>query len=152
VTDRSNRPELGGRIRRCAPTLVLDDGRLLGESNAILWYFAKAPRTSRRIATIGPRSSCGVLRAVRPRAAHAVARYWLRWGTPSTLSRSQRSTRGYWPSTRWSAGSTDHSFFVGDAHPGRHPLYAHARPKRGTRPERLPAIVRMAARPRSPVT
>jgi len=41
VTDRSNRPgELGGlnpALR--VPTIVLDDGRPLGESNAILWYF-----------------------------------------------------------------------------------------------------------------
>jgi glutathione S-transferase len=42
VIDRSNRPEvLGGRNPALrVPTLVLDDGRTLGESNAITFYFA----------------------------------------------------------------------------------------------------------------
>jgi glutathione S-transferase len=39
--DRSNRRELLGELNPGlrVPTLVLDDGRPLGESNAILWYF-----------------------------------------------------------------------------------------------------------------
>ena len=42
VVDRSNRGELLGDLNPTlrVPTLVLDDGRPLGESNAILWYFA----------------------------------------------------------------------------------------------------------------
>ena len=42
VFDRSDRPNvLGGRNPALrVPTLELDDGRTLGESNAILWYFA----------------------------------------------------------------------------------------------------------------
>ena len=41
VTDRSNRPELLGSLNPAlrVPTIVLDDGRALAESNAILWYF-----------------------------------------------------------------------------------------------------------------
>ncbi len=41
VVDRSNRPELLGELNPAlrVPTVVLDDGRPLGESNAILWYF-----------------------------------------------------------------------------------------------------------------
>jgi len=41
VHDRSNRPQiLGGKNPSLrVPTIVLDDGRPLGESNAILWYF-----------------------------------------------------------------------------------------------------------------
>jgi len=41
VFDRSNRPELlGGKNPALrVPTLELDDGRFLAESNAILWYF-----------------------------------------------------------------------------------------------------------------
>jgi glutathione S-transferase len=41
VVDRSNRPELLGDLNPAlrVPTLVLDDGRPLTESNAILWYF-----------------------------------------------------------------------------------------------------------------
>jgi len=41
VVDRSNRKELLGELNPGlrVPTLVLDDGRPLAESNAILWYF-----------------------------------------------------------------------------------------------------------------
>jgi len=40
VVDRSNRKEVLGELNPGlrVPTLVLDDGRPLGESNAILWY------------------------------------------------------------------------------------------------------------------
>jgi glutathione S-transferase len=40
VVDRSNRAEVLGALNPGlrVPTLVLDDGRPLGESNAILWY------------------------------------------------------------------------------------------------------------------
>jgi glutathione S-transferase len=46
VVDRSNRPELLGGLNPAlrAPTLVLDDGRALGESGAILWYFGEGTR------------------------------------------------------------------------------------------------------------
>jgi glutathione S-transferase len=42
VTDRSNRREVIGEANPSlrVPTLLLDDGRPLAESNAILWYFA----------------------------------------------------------------------------------------------------------------
>jgi len=43
VHDRSNRPAILGGLNPSlrVPTLVLDDGRPLGESNAILWYLAE---------------------------------------------------------------------------------------------------------------
>ena len=43
VIDRSNRPEVLGSLNPAlrVPTLVLDDGRPLAESNAILCYFAE---------------------------------------------------------------------------------------------------------------
>ena len=43
MVDRSNRAELIGDLNpaRRVPTLVLDDGRALGESNAIICYFAE---------------------------------------------------------------------------------------------------------------
>src|SRR5262249_59887319 len=46
VRDRSNRPELLGELNPSlrVPTLVLDDGRPLGESNAILSYFGEGTR------------------------------------------------------------------------------------------------------------
>jgi glutathione S-transferase len=46
VIDRSNRPQLLGDKNPAlrVPTLVLDDGRALGESGAILWYFGEGTR------------------------------------------------------------------------------------------------------------
>ena len=46
VIDRSNRAELLGDLNLGlrVPTLVLDDGRPLAESNAILWYFGTEPQ------------------------------------------------------------------------------------------------------------
>jgi glutathione S-transferase len=46
VVDRSNRPELIGDRNPAlrVPTLILDDGRPLAESNAILWYFGDGTR------------------------------------------------------------------------------------------------------------
>jgi glutathione S-transferase len=43
VLDRSNRPEVIGDLNPAlrVPTLVLDDGRALPESNAILWWLAE---------------------------------------------------------------------------------------------------------------
>src|SRR5437868_7781221 len=46
VADRSNRREVLGGLNPAlrVPTLVLDDGRALGESGAILWYFGEGSR------------------------------------------------------------------------------------------------------------
>ena len=43
VVDRSNRDEVLGELNPAqrVPTLILDDGRPLGESGAILWYFGE---------------------------------------------------------------------------------------------------------------
>jgi glutathione S-transferase len=46
VVDRSNRPDVLGGLNPSlrVPTLVLDDGRPLAESGAILWYFGEGTR------------------------------------------------------------------------------------------------------------
>jgi glutathione S-transferase len=46
VVDRSNRRDLLGHLNPglTVPTLVLDDGRPLGESAAILWFFGEGTR------------------------------------------------------------------------------------------------------------
>jgi glutathione S-transferase len=46
VADRSTRPEVLGGLNPAlrVPTLVLDDGRPLAESGAILWYFGDGTR------------------------------------------------------------------------------------------------------------
>jgi glutathione S-transferase len=43
VSDRTNRPELLGGLNPAlrVPTIVLDDGRSLGESGAIMWWFGE---------------------------------------------------------------------------------------------------------------
>jgi glutathione S-transferase len=46
VVDRSNRPGVLGDLNPAlrVPTLVLDDGRSLGESGAIIWFFGEGTR------------------------------------------------------------------------------------------------------------
>lgn len=46
VVDRSDREQVLGKLNPAlrVPTLVLDDGRPLAESNAILWFLADATR------------------------------------------------------------------------------------------------------------
>jgi glutathione S-transferase len=46
VIDRSNRPQVLGDKNPAlrVPTIVLDDGRAIGESGAILWYFGEGTR------------------------------------------------------------------------------------------------------------
>ncbi|HEX7626141.1 MAG TPA: glutathione S-transferase family protein [Gaiellaceae bacterium] len=46
IIDRSTRPELLGDLNPAlrVPTLVLDHGKALGESGAILWYFGEGTR------------------------------------------------------------------------------------------------------------
>jgi glutathione S-transferase len=46
VHDRANRPQILGGLNPSlrVPTIILDDGRPIGESNAILWYFADNTR------------------------------------------------------------------------------------------------------------
>ena len=46
VVDRSNRPEVLGGLNPAlrVPTLVLDDGRPLAESGAIIWYLGEGTR------------------------------------------------------------------------------------------------------------
>jgi glutathione S-transferase len=46
VVDRSNRADVLGGLNPAlrVPTMVLDDGRALGESGAILWYFGEGTR------------------------------------------------------------------------------------------------------------
>jgi glutathione S-transferase len=46
VVDRSNRPDLLGGLNPAlrVPTLILDDGRSLGESGAIIWFFGEGTR------------------------------------------------------------------------------------------------------------
>ena len=73
VVHRTGRPELLGDLNPGlrVPTIVLNDGRTLGESGAILWLFADGtpylPTDAFQRAQV---LSVDVLRAVQPRARH----------------------------------------------------------------------------------
>jgi glutathione S-transferase len=94
VVDRSNRRELLGELNPSlrVPTLVLDDGRPLAESNAILWYFGDGTR----FVPDDPYERAQVLQwmsfeqyEVEP--ALAVVRFWLAYsGTPEKLALERR--------------------------------------------------------------
>jgi glutathione S-transferase len=90
VVDRSNRQELLGDLNPGlrVPTLVLDDGRPLAESNAILWYFGD--RT--QFVPDDPYGRAQVLQwQFFEQYSHepniAVARFWLAYsGTPERFA------------------------------------------------------------------
>jgi glutathione S-transferase len=89
VIDRSNRAEVLGELNPAlrVPTLVLDDGRALGESGAILWYFGEGTR-------FVPEDSFERARVLQwmffeqydHEPAIAVARFWLAYsGRPESV-------------------------------------------------------------------
>jgi glutathione S-transferase len=80
VVDRSNRPEALGGLNPAlrVPTLVLDDGRPLAESGAILWYLGEGSR----FVPVDPYERAQVLQWMffeqyDHEPAIAVARFWL---------------------------------------------------------------------------
>jgi len=89
VIDRSNRRELLGHLNPglTVPTLVLDDGRPLGESAAILWYFGEGTR----FVPEDPYERAQVLQWMffeqyDHEPAIAVARFWLAYsGRPESV-------------------------------------------------------------------
>lgn len=94
VVDRSNRREVLGNANPAlrVPTLILDDGRPLAESNAILWYFGDGTR----FVPDDAYERAQVLQwlffeqyDVEP--ALAVVRFWLAYsGTPERLAQERR--------------------------------------------------------------
>jgi glutathione S-transferase len=90
VVDRSNRPDVLGDLNPGlrVPTLVLDDGRPLAESNAILWYFGDGTE----YVPTDPYQRAQVLQwQFFEQYSHepniAVARFWLAYsGTPEKFT------------------------------------------------------------------
>ena len=90
VVDHSNRREVLGDLNPSlrVPTLVLDDGRPLGESNAILWYFGEGTR----FVPDDPYARAQVLQWMffeqyELEPALAVVRFWVAYsGRPDALS------------------------------------------------------------------
>jgi glutathione S-transferase len=70
VVDKSDREEVLGGLNPGlrVPTVVLDDGRPLGESGAILWYFATDAVRALGLYDRAKVLQVDVLRAVQPRA------------------------------------------------------------------------------------
>lgn len=161
VVDRSNRPEVLGGLNPAqrVPTLVLDDGRPLGESNAILWYFGDGTE----YVPIDPYERAQVLQwqffeQYQHEPAIAVARFLIAY---SELPPEQYEKRlpglmksGYVALDAMERHLADHAYLVGE----RYSLadislyaYTHVAPEGGFDLESYPAIRawldRVASRP-----
>ena len=94
VIDRSNRREVLGDLNPSlrVPTIVLDDGRPLAESNAILWYFGDGTRlvpddTYERAQIL----QWMFFEQYEVEPALAVVRFWVTYsGTPEKLAPERR--------------------------------------------------------------
>jgi glutathione S-transferase len=120
VVDRSNRPQLLGDLNPAlrVPTLVLDDGRPLAESNAILWYFGDATR----YVSEDPYERAQILQWMFfEQYSHepniAVARFWLSYsGTPERFHDRlpARMQGGYAALDAMEGHLGDRAFLVGE--------------------------------------
>jgi glutathione S-transferase len=119
VVDRANRPELLGGLNPAlrVPTIVLDDGRPLAESNAICWYFAEGtsfiPDDRYRRAQV---LQWLFFEQYDHEPAIAVVRFWIAYsGRSAPADRlEERTAAGYRALSAMEQHLTDRSFFVGD--------------------------------------
>ena len=120
VVDRSNRQEVLGDLNPGlrVPTLVLDDGRALGESGAILWYLADGSEYV-------PEDEFDRAKVLQwmffEQYSHepyvAVARFWLTHGIdvdPETLAERQRV--GYLAFDAMESHLAGHEYLAGDGY------------------------------------
>jgi glutathione S-transferase len=155
VVDRSNRPEVLGGLNPAlrVPTLVLDDGRPLGESNAILCYFGDGTQ-------LVPRNAYERAQMLQwmffeqydHEPAIAVVRFWLRYsGRPEAFADrlEERTAAGYRALGAMEAHLDGREWLVGDAFSlADISLYAytHVADEGGFELERFPAVRRWLAR------
>ncbi len=120
VVDRSNREDVLGELNPGlrVPTLVLDDGRPLGESNAILWYFGDGtqyvPEDSYERAQV---LQWQFFEQYSHEPNIAVARFWLAYsGTPERFEADlpPRMKGGYAALDAIERHLAKRSFLVGD--------------------------------------
>jgi glutathione S-transferase len=155
VADRSNRPELLGGLNPAlrVPTLVLDDGRPLAESGAILWYFGEGTR----FVPSDPYERAQVLQWMffeqyDHEPAIAVVRFWLVYsGRPEAFTDrvAERTAAGYRALDALEQGLDGRAWLVGDAMSlADIALYAytHVAPEGGFDLSRYPAIRMWLAR------
>jgi glutathione S-transferase len=160
VVDRSNRSEVLGDLNPAqrVPTLVLDDGRALGESGAILWYFAEGtefvPEDRYERAQM---LQWMFFEQYDHEPALAVVRFWVAYsGRPEAFADrlEERMAAGYRALDAMERHLDGRIFFVGD----RLSLadialyaYTHAAPEGGFELDAYPAIgawlYRVAAKP-----
>lgn len=158
VFDRSDRPEVLGGLNPAlrVPTLVLDDGRSLAESNAILWYFADGTE----YVPTDPFERAQVLQwqffeqyDVEPNIA--VVRFWaLADIAPADADAETRRTGGERALAALERHLSEHDYLVGDRYSiADITLYAytHVAPEGGFTLEPYPAVrewlARVAAQP-----
>jgi glutathione S-transferase len=121
VADRSNRPELLGGLNPAlrVPTMVLDDGRSLGESGAILWFFGEGTR----FIPVDPYERAQMLQWMffeqyDHEPAIAVVRFWLAYsGRPQEEFADrldERRAAGYRALDAMELGLGERTWFVGD--------------------------------------
>ncbi len=159
VLDKSNRPQVLGGLNPAlrVPTLVLDDGRALGESNAILWYFGDGtkyvPEDRYERAQV---LQWQFFEQYEHEPNVAVARFWLhyRGGDVDAAALAQRQAGGYRALEAMEKHLAGRKFFVGE----RYSLadislyaYTHVAGEGGFDLERFPALRawlgRVAAQP-----
>jgi glutathione S-transferase len=160
VVDRSNRDELIGGLNPAlrVPTLVLDDGRPLAESNAILWYFGDGTE----YVPTDPYGRAQVLQwqffeQYQHEPSIAVVRFWLAYsGTPERFADRipERREAGYAALDAMEKHLADRAFLVGERYSVADiSLYAytHVAHEGGFELDAYPAIQRwlgrVAARP-----
>jgi glutathione S-transferase len=147
VFDRSNRPEVLGGLNPAlrVPTLVLDDGRTLAESNAILCYFAEGT-------PLLPEDRFERAQVLQwlffEQYSHepfiAVARFWAHAGiTPPDFEREAKQRGGVAALSAMEGHLTDREYLVGERYTiADIALYAytHVAPEGGFGLEPYPAI------------
>jgi glutathione S-transferase len=121
VVDRSTRPELLGGLNPSlrVPTLVLDDGRSLGESGAILWFFGEGtpfvPEDSYERAQV---LQWMFFEQYDHEPAIAVVRFWVAFsGRPEAFADrlDERMAAGYCALTAMEGHLEGREYLVGDA-------------------------------------
>ena len=120
VADRSERPQLLGGLNPAlrVPTIVLDDGRPLAESGAILWYFGDGTR----FVPADPYARAQVLQWMffeqyDHEPAIAVVRFWLAYsGRPEEFADrvEERTAAGYRALDALALGLDGRDWLVGD--------------------------------------
>jgi glutathione S-transferase len=159
VVDRSNRPDVLGDLNPAqrVPTLVLDDGRALAESNAIIWYFADGT-------SLLPEDRWQRAKVLQwlffeqydHEPTLAVVRFWVAFSDnpPAAEQIEARRAAGYRALDALERGLGDRPFLVGDRFSiADIALYAytHVAPQGGFELGRYPAIgawlERVAAQP-----